>query len=454
MSVAVVALLEDSEAARTLSERVMEMSGAPATEVIISGRDQALTRFANGEIHQNVAERNSAVRVRVIEAGRTGVAGTNQLDDTSLQEAVARARDAARLQPPRGDLPGLVGPSDIAPLPIDPETAGATPEVRADMVGEVCRQADAQGVRAFGALSTGRFTYTVANSRGLFLHTPRTLTTLRVVTMSDGGTGYADRCSTRLADIDARGAGAEAIEKALSTVGAEPIEPGEYPVVLQEYAVAEILFYLAYIGFGGLAVEEARTFMRPGERITGPRVNIWDDGNDPGGLPMPFDFEGTPKQRVDLVREGVAVGLVYDLAEASRAGMAPTGHGLAAPNPFGSYASNLFMGGGDASRREDLLAGIKRGVWVTRLHYLGVVNPRRGSLTGMTRDGTFLIEDGRITRPIKDMRFTQVIPAAFEGITGMTRDTMLLGSDDYDWVSGARVPAVALERFNFTSVTR
>jgi predicted Zn-dependent protease len=272
--------------------------------------------------------------------------------------------------------------------------------------------------------------------------------------MTDGGAGYADRVSSHLSEIDAATTGAEAIEKAQRTRGAEPIEPGEYPVVLEEYAVGELLEYLAYMGFSGLSVEEGRSFMRPGEKITGDNITIWDDGHDPSGLPMPFDFEGVVKKRVELITRGVATGLVHDLASAARAGTESTGHGLAAPNPFGAWATNLFMAGGDAAGKEDLASGIDRGVWVTRLWYVNPVHPKNSQLTGMTREGTFLIENGRVTRPIKDMRFTQSIMEAFLGATALTRDTKLQGGNDYDFVSAARVPAVQLKSFNFTSVTR
>jgi predicted Zn-dependent protease len=240
----------------------------------------------------------------------------------------------------------------------------------------------------------------------------------------------------------------------LRTRDAIAIDPGVYPVVLEEGAVAELLEYLSYIGFSGLAVEEGRSFMRLGEKVTGDGIQIWDDGRDPTGLPMPFDFEGVPKKRVDLISGGVATGLVHDTASATRAGVESTGHALPAPNPSGAWASNLFMGGGDAPSKEALADGITRGIWVTRTWYVNVVHPRQSLLTGMTRDGTFLIENGKITRPIKNMRFTQSVMEAFAGATALTRARKLEAGADYDFTAGLVVPAMRLERFNFTSVTR
>ncbi|MHB8510419.1 MAG: TldD/PmbA family protein, partial [Candidatus Dormibacteria bacterium] len=419
----------DEAAVRELVRRVLENSDAEGTEVLVSASNRALTRFANGEIHQNVTETAVDVRVRVLAGRRSGVASTNQVDEKSLRSTVRRAiESAAHL--PEGDVTPLAPAVKVAPAQISRDTAEATPEERADRVALICEPAERAGVRAFGALSTGVVRYTVANSRGLFVHTPRAVAMLKIVTMSDGGSGYADRCSPRLAEIDAAGAGAEAIEKALRTIGAEAIVPGLYPVVLEESAVGEILEHVGYMGFSAQDVEEGRSFMRLGERVTGSQVTIRDDGNDPNGIPMPFDFEGVPRQAVVLIDHGVATGILYDSLSARRAGTVSTGHGMPAPNPYGPRGTNLFMDGGSAPNKEALLEGIARGVWVTRLHYVNPVQSRQSSLTGMTRDGTFLIENGKVTRPIKDMRFTQSIMEAFEGVTAITRATRLVPSDD------------------------
>ena len=439
---------------RQVTARVIDGSPAEQTEVILTESDSSLTRFANSEIHQNVAEHGVSVRVRVVADGRVGVASTNQVDDASLKEVLARAVESARHQPRRDDVPPLAPPAEVAPAAVDEATATAGPRERAALVAEICGRADSRSVKAFGAISTGVTRYVVANSRGLFMQTPRAMATATVVAMAEGGKGYGDRASGRLADLDAAGAGDEAIDRALRTRDAEPIEPGVYPTVLQESAVASLLEYSAYIGFSALAVEEGRTFMRPGERITGENIHVWDDGHDPRGLPMPFDFEGVPRRRVDLISAGVATGLVHDLSSAARAGVASTGHGLPAPNPYGAYATNLFMAGGEAESVDALCEGIERGVWVTRFWYVNVVHPRQGSLTGMSREGTFLIENGRVTRPIKDMRFTQSVPEALGTVTAMTRDLKLEVGEDYDYSAAYVVPAIRVEKFNWTSVTR
>ncbi|HEV3233649.1 MAG TPA: TldD/PmbA family protein [Candidatus Dormibacteraeota bacterium] len=439
---------------RSVTDEALRLAPAKEAEVIIFHRDTALTRFANSEIHQNVAERDLTVRIRVVDAGRFGVASTNSVDADSLRRAGELALEAARRQPVREMTPPLAPPAEADPPPIDPATAAATPEDRASLVAIICADAEARGVSAFGALSTGINTYAVANSGGLFLAGPRTIANLQVATIAGDGHGYADRASIHFADIDAAAAGEEAIDKALNTRDAGAIEPGVYPVVLEEAAVAELLEYLSYIGFSGLAAEEGRTFMRLGEKITGASIHVWDDGNDPSGLPMTFDFEGVPKRRVELITDGVATGLVHDMASAVRFGVESTGHGLPAPNPIGAWASNLFIGGGNAGSKADLLKGIERGVWVTRFWYVNVLHPRQSLLTGMTRDGTFLIEKGEITRPIKNMRFTQSVMEALAGASAITRKQKLVAGSDYEFTQALMVPAMRLDAFNFTSVTR
>ena len=435
--------------------RVLEMSDAAGIEVITVDQDGGLTRFANSEIHQNVVEHKSSLRIRVVEGERVGVASTNQLDDASLRETLARARAVAAAQVPDHGQPGLAGPAAVEPIEPVAATANSDPQERADLVERMCAIAGAAGVRAFGVVSADVATYTVANSRGLMVSSPRHVATARMAAMDDAGaSGFGARASQSIAQLDVEAVASESVDRAVRHRDPIGLEPGKYPVVMEEEAVGELLEYLAYIGFGALAVEEGRTFLRPGERVTGPGINIWDDGGDPTGLPMPFDFEGTPKQRVALVEDGVASGVVHDLASAARAGVTSTGHGLPAPNAYGPVASNLFLGGGTEAGKAALCAGIERGVWVTRLWYVNVVDPTGSVLTGMTRDGTFLIEDGRVTRPVKNMRFTQSIMEAFATCSGATRETKLVAGNDYDFVAAYRVPAMRLDSFNFTSATR
>jgi PmbA protein len=440
-----------------LLDAALGHSDAEQTEVLYFGGDEALTRFATNQIHQNVREHDASVQVRVIDAQRTGVAGTNRLDEVGLREVVARAAAIARHAAPNpkaGDLPA----ADDG-RPFDPElgfvaaTSEADPELRAQGARAVITAGSTEGVQTSGSFATSTTTVAVANSRGVRARHRSTRASL-VTVMMDGFTsgaasGYANAGSTDVREIDAEAVGREAARKAADMRGAEALEPGDYEVILEEYAVAGLLEYLSLIGFSGLALEEGRSFMELGKQVMGSNVSIWDDGHDPSGMPSPVDFEGVTRRRVELISAGMANAVVHDAATGARAGTGSTGHALPAPNLYGPIPGNLFMAPGDATK-DELLAGVRRGVWVTRFHYLNPVHPKRAILTGMTKDGTFLIEDGRLTRPILNLRFTQAVPEAFSAVTALTRETRLLPGE---YFGGYRVPALRIGSFTFTGVT-
>lgn len=445
-SLEVTRLTEELEVKRFMDD-VLERSTADQTEVMVTEWDSALTRFANNGIHQNVAERNVSVRVRVVKDSRTGVASLNQLSSSASKDVLERALSIAALQPP-GEVVPMPGPKPASRVNAwSDATAGATPEERADLVETLCVQAGRAGLKAFGAFSTSAGQLAIANSLGLYQHHRSTQAVVNSVVMGEAGSGYADRSAMDVRELDKQSLADEVIDKARRNQNAQPVEPGVYEVVLEEYAVAEMLDFMSYMGFSALAVQEERSFMKLNEQITGDAVSIWDDGLDPSGIPAPFDFEGVPKQRVDLIARGVASGVVYDQQSAAKEGRASTGHGLPAPNADGPYATNLFMAPGK-TKKEELGSDIKRGIWVTRFWYVRVVHPKASIITGMTREGTFLIEDGKITRPVKDLRFTQSILDAFKGTLALTHATKLQASE---YLGATRVPAVRLKEFTFTS---
>ena len=439
--------LTDQAELKRFVDRLLEASPAQQTEVLVTEWDSALTRFANNGIHQNVAERDVSVRVRVVKDGKTGVASINQLNETAAKDVLRRAIAIADLQP-KGELVPMPGPAKSQPVEAwSDATASATPEERADFVEAICAKAGRAGLKAFGAFSTGAEQLAIANSLGVFHHHRSTEATINTVVMGEAGSGYADRSAIDVRELDKDSLADEVIDKAQRNQNAQPVEPGDYEVVLEEYAVAEMLEFLSFIGFGALAAQEERSFMRLGERITGENIDIWDDGLDPTGAPMSFDFEGVPKQKVQLINHGVATGLVYDMQTAQRAGRQSTGHGLPAPNTDGPFAVNLFMAPGKTPKPE-LTTDIKRGIWVTRFWYVRVVQPKASIITGMTREGTFLIENGKITGPVKDLRFTQSILEALNSTLAISQSTKLQISE---YLGASRVPALRLKAFTFTS---
>jgi PmbA protein len=435
---------------KQITGAILARSTADQTEVVILAGDQALTRFANSTIHQNVYETDATVRIRVVLGKRIGVAGTNNLNDQALAEALEHALAIARFQPENPDFQSLPGPLPIpAVTAFSAATAGCTPEQRAKGAGAICLQARAKGVVASGALTTATLEVAVANSLGAFAYFTTTKADINTVIMSDNSAGYAAAQALDVNDLDFEAIGAEALTKCLRSRNPQSLEPGQYPVILEPYAVEDFIGMMTYTGFSAVAMQEGRSFMvgKIGQQIVDPRVSIWDDGLDPAGLPQPFDFEGVPKQRVELITNGVAKGVVYDSYCAGKEGKQSTGHALPAPNTFGPFPLNAFFAPGDASV-EEMIKGTKRGLYVTRFHYTRPVEPTKVVITGMTRDGTFWIENGEIAYPVKNLRFTQSYLEALNAVEAIGKQPRLL-----EGFGAVSVPALKLSAFTFTGAT-
>jgi len=441
------------EKIREITTKVLSLSQADQTEVLVFSDDSQLTRFANSYIHQNVAERDVQVRVRAVVGKRIGVASTNDLSSDSLEKVVETALAMARLQPENPDFISLPEPAPISEVRAFSEaTAGFTPEARARAVGSICRRAVENDLVASGAFNTSVQEIAVANSLGVFAYFPTTLADLKTVIMGDDSSGYGASIAWDVEQMDAEAVGAEAVDKALRGRNPREIEPGRYTVILEEYATEDILEMLSYVGLGALAVQEGRSFMcdRFGEQIVGSAISLWDDGLDPRGLPLPFDFEGVPKERVSLIENGVAMNVVYDSYTAGKEGKASTGHGLPAPNTFGPIPVNMFMAPGQATL-EEMITSTERGILVTRFWYTRPVHPKLAIITGMTRDGTFLIEKGEVAYPVKNLRFTQSYLDALSSVEMVGRTTKLVHS--VFELNGNHVAALKLGEFEFTGVT-
>jgi predicted Zn-dependent protease len=440
-----------------LLKQVLSLSAAGETEAVLWGLEEQLTRFANNGIHQHVAESNAFVMVRAAFGKRVGIGATNDLSRAGLERAVETAIATARLVPEDKDFPGLPEPTAVSGVPaFDEATARCTPAQRAQDVGAICRRAEEVGCIAAGAFRTGMHEVAVANSHGLFAYHPVTQADFTTVVMAtEEGSGYATDASWRVGDIDVAARGQEAITKALRSRNPQPLEPDVYPVVLEPYAVHDFLLELGRSA-GAAFVQEGRSWLagRQGELLMSPSVSIWDDGSDPAGWPFPLDFEGVARRRVDIVRDGVAGDVLYDRVRATRDGRRSTGHALPVINPFlpwliaaryGPISQHTFMGTGD-STIEEMIAGTERGLYVTRFWYTRTVHPREAVVTGMTRDGTFLIENGELTTPVRKLRFTQSYIQALSGVEAVGREARR------EWAEpGIRsAPALKLASFNFT----
>ncbi len=440
------------DAFRLAAEAAMQLKGVDDVEVVLMHEWGGLARFAKSEVHQSTYREDTDVRVRVVSKGRVGVASTNDLSPEGAARAAASAKEMADVVSPDQFWPGMAPPAEIPPADrFSESTAESTPEQRADGVAALVGCCP-NGFTAAGAFETQAVEVGIANTLGQFCFSPFTRASLTtVVTGGEAGSGFAETFSSDIADIDAEDVGARAADKAVRSQNPVALEPGAYTTVLEPAATATLVGFLAFIGFGGRDYLEGRSCFsgKSGQRVAVPGVTIIDDALDAATIGAPFDFEGVPRQRVELVRDGVFLDAVYDMRTGKQAGRQSTGHALPAPNPDGPFPLNLSMSTGD-STIEQMIAATQRGILVTRFHYSNVVNPVESSITGMTRDGTFLIEHGEVVGPVVNFRFTQSILGALSS-TSMIGDRAELASEFF--FSASSVPAITVDGFNFSGVS-
>jgi predicted Zn-dependent protease len=445
-----MALLGERELQR-IARTVLGATQADQAEVLIYSGTSSLTRFANNYIHQNVQETDTAVHVRAVIGKKIGVAQTDVMSEEALRTVAERAVSLARLQQDNEDFISLPEPGPIARVDSFSElTAAFGAEERAAVVRAICDASVANGLIAAGAFRTQQGEVAVANSLGVWGYHRDASADINTVLTGETSTGHAERMTLDATQIDGAELAAEAIDKVRRGADPDSVEPGAYDVILEEYAVADLMDFFAYLSFGAQAFLEKRSFMsgRLGERVMGENISIWDDGLSLDGIPQPFDPEGVGKQHVDFVKDGIAGDVVWDSYYGGKAGHTSTGHALPAGETFGPVPSNMFLGTGSATK-EEMLASVERGIWVSRFWYTRPVHPLMVMMTGMTRDGTFLIENGAIKRPIKNLRFTQSYLEAMNQVEMIGRDSKLLPL----FAGACRVPALKIKGWNFTGGT-
>ena len=434
----------------SILERALSLSEAEDTEVYLSGQEQGLTRFANNAIHQNVSHENTQLHVRAVVGQRQGRASTNDCSSDGIQSVVKRALRNALLMPDDPSFTGL--PTSGEPPQVaayDEETASYGPETRGRVVATVCREAGSLDLNASGAYRTGTQEMAVLSTRGARAYHAVTFAGLIVTMMSDTSAGWSKGGSWRVSDIDADSMTDEAIQKTLRGRDPRPVDPGEYTVVLDPYAVDDILGALSLYGTSARAVQDGQSWMNGimGHRAMSPLVSIWDDGAALEGWPVPFDAEGVRRRRVDIVKDGVVGDPVHNSYTAGKEGKQSTGHQFS-PGGF-PQATNLFMGAGDSSL-DDMIASTQRGLYITRFFYTRLVHNRGCVMTGMTRDGVFLIDGAELSHPMKNLRFTQSYVDALAGVESVgSRRKLVLNEIGFATV----VPALKLRSFNFTGTT-
>ena len=448
-------LLGQAEVEKVL-KRALALSDADETEAVLTMFNESLTRFAYNVVHQNVAEIDASLEVRAAFGRRVGAASTNDLSPLGIERAVRQACDLARHLPERPDWPGLAEPQPPpAVAAYDESVAAMTPDARARAVGVICGEAHGNKLLASGAWSTAQLEYAVMNSRGLFAYAPGTQADLTfVVEVPDGdGSSYAHAAGWRLAQIDFETLKGRALERAQMARRPRPVKAGEYPVVLEPYAVLTLLEAMVEDGMGALAVQEGRSWMndRLGRRCLSPQLTLYDDAFDADGFPRAFDCEGVPKQRVPIVVDGVPISPVYDRLTAAREpGRASTGHAQPYDDEWdGPLPENLCLLPGDKTA-EEMVRSIDRGLYITRFWYVRETTAHDAGVTGTTRDGVWWIERGELAFPVTNMRFDQELVTALraERVRAVGRERATLSG-----LSGVhRLPALALDGFRFIAV--
>jgi len=423
-----------------------------AYEAIITLEKHALTRFTGNAIHQNMASENTEMQIRIIKDGREGTFTTNRTDDPeAIQDALKTALEIAMAQKPDKAFPGLPrGGKPIRFQSISPGTEKCSPAKRASIVKKIVSLAKQHKVEAAGAVSTKMTKLLIENSRGVRAFQESTMAELNLVTMRGPFSGFSYWVGKDIDEMPFEDLAQEAIQK--TAFQGEPflLDPGAYTVVFSPYAASTLVRFISYMGFGAKDYIEKRSFMNKlmGEKVAARLVTIYDDGHDPEGIPRAFDYEGVPKKKVYFIKNGVASGLVHDSRTSAKMHVNNTGHALPAPNAFGPYAMNIFVVPGKMSEKQ-LIAGVERGIYVTKIHYPNIVEPVSTVMTGMTKDGTFLIENGRITKPIRNLRFTQNLLEAFANVEAIGSERRCIASN----MSAVTAPPLRIRDFHFTGVS-
>ncbi len=425
--------------------------GVRDIEVACGVRSAALTRFANNTIHQNVSERGRYLSVRAVIDHRTARATTNRWDRDSVRKAVEEAIAITRSRESDPDLLPLADPEPCAEVERFCEsTALATPEGRARAVAEAIEAVESEGHIAAGIYSTEQSADAQFNSRGVSCYHTETMAVFSITAMAGNSSGWAKASSPDCRSIDPVGLARRAAAKSGLSANPTELDPGRYTVVLEPAAVLDVLGQM-FPDFSGTALADRRSFLtgRLGERLFGNNITIHDDVHHPLQAGSPFDGEGVPRQRLTLVKSGVPSDIAYSRLAAAKAGKQPTGHGFPLPNEAGEAPMNIVISGGDTFL-EDMIAETSRGILVTRLWYIREVEPYEKIMTGMTRDGTFLIEDGSLVRGLKNFRFNQGLIEMLSNVEAMSPAERASGEEAFDMV----VPAMKVNDFQFTEVTR
>jgi PmbA protein len=431
--------------------RIAKAQGVPETEVLVEEVVDALTRFANNTIHQNVAEHGVTVSIRTMLDGRTARVTTNRVEEDALRAAVENCLSLAASQPKDPSLLPMPGKQKYRKLNrFTPMTAMLSAEDRARAVKRACDLADKNGQVAAGIYSSGQSQSVLGNSRGLFASYRQTQAEFSVTMQQGSAASWAKGNTGDVRLLDPINLAKTASDKATRAQDPIELEPGKYTVILEPAAVLDLIGFLFY-DFSATAVADKRSCLseRIGQALLGKNITITDDVYHPEQLGAAFDGEGTPRRRVTLVDQGVIKDLVYSRRSAKKAHTQATGHGFALPNEYGEAPMNLVVAGGKSSI-EEMITSTDRGLLVTRLWYIREVDPYEKIMTGMTRDGLFLVEKGKVGKAVRNFRFNQSILAMLGNVELLGPSHRATAEESFEMV----VPAMKVAQFHMSEVTK
>jgi PmbA protein len=431
--------------------RVAKALDIPETEVHVDESVEGLTRFANNAIHQHVAEHGLVVSIRTAADGRTARVTTNRIDEDSLRGALHSSLSLASQQPADpGLLPMPPKQKYHAVRRFDPATAALSAEARARAVTHACQLAEKRGQVAAGMFSSGQTQSLLVNSRGLRASHRQTHATFSITIEAGSAASWAKRNGASYRSFDPHDLAETASGKATRAQNPVELAPGRYTVILEPAAVLDLVGFLFY-DFAATAVADKRSCFsgRVGKAVVGKNITITDDVYHPEQLGAPFDGEGLPRQRVILVDQGVVNNLVYSRRSAKQAGKRPSGHGFALPNEYGEAPMNMVVGGGKTPIQE-MIASTARGLLVTRLWYIRELDPYEKIMTGMTRDGLFLVENGKIQGPARNFRFNQSVLEMLRNVECLGPAQRAAGEEASEMV----VSPMKIRDFHFSEVTK
>jgi len=458
----------DQTRAEEVFEKVKKFSSVQEVEVIFSSTNFSLTRFANNTIHQNVSEVNEVASIRAAQDGKTARATTNRFDDESLKRAVQSAESIAKVQEPDADLLPMASAAEgenkdaHSPSRWFDQTAALTPADRAESVSRIVSVAKKNKLVTAGIFSSAQAADAVLNSNGLSAFHRQTLAEISITMLAESSSGWQKANSPDVNNVDAVRLAEIAAQKARDSGNPQELPPGKYTVILEPAAVLDLTGFMFW-DFGGLAILDQRSFLnnRIGTKLFGENITIMDDVTHPLQANPAFDGEGVRRSQVTLVEKGVVRNLVYARGTAEKmrksefkdkiGEIRSTGHGFPLPNEMGEAPTNIvFITPGGEQTVEQMIAGTERGILITRLWYIREVDPYEKILTGMTRDGTFLVENGKVKHGLRNFRFNQSLIEMLNSVEAMSRAVRSSGEEAFDMV----VPAMKIRGFNFTEVTR